>query len=139
VIRSPHRPGRIGAQPGGQRQSPAGRRRLVFWGAGRTLWILPAAVWAGAVWAQGPGTYIGAAFVSFLTVLLLASSVFRLSRLLQAGRADSRAPAGPVAGVSRLAQRHPRRGLLYAHPGGRLERGAAGRPGTPRDGGRQLG
>ena len=93
MIQSPHRPGRVGAQSGGQRRSPDGRRHLAFWGAGRTLRILPVAVWAGVAWTQGPGTYPGAAFVSLLTALLLASSIFRFSRLLRVGRGDSRVPA----------------------------------------------
>jgi hypothetical protein len=42
-------------------------------------------------------------------------------------------------GLSRLAQRHPRRGLLYSRPGGRPELRAASRSGPPRDGGGRLG
>ena len=93
MIQSPHRPGRASAQSGGQRRSPDGRRHLAFWGAGRTLRILPVAVSAGVVWTQGPGAYTGAAFVSLLTALLLASSIFRFSRLLRVGRGVSRVPA----------------------------------------------
>jgi len=93
VIQSSHRPGRADAQSGGQRRSPPGRRRLACWAAGRTFWILLVAVWAGVLWAQASRPYTGAAVVSLFTALVLASSVFRLSRLLRAGRGDSRVPA----------------------------------------------
>jgi hypothetical protein len=96
VIESPHRPGRAESGPdgpGAPRRSPASLPRLTCWAAGRTFWVLVVAVWAGFAWSQRPVSYMGAALVSLLAALVLASGALRLSRLIRAGRGDVRMSA----------------------------------------------
>jgi hypothetical protein len=94
VIESPNRPTRAKTgSAAAQRRPSAGRARLVLWTAGRVLWILLVAVWAGGIWTEGPDAYPVAAFMSLLAALVLASGILRLHRMIRAGRDDSRVPA----------------------------------------------